>query len=735
MDACKEVVARYWGYQLRPLQEQAIQAVLAGRDSLVVLPTGGGKSLCYQAPAVSRGDTTVVISPLISLMKDQVDGLRAAGVAAAQIDSSLSAQERHSYELDIRQGAVRLLYVAPERLSSNQFFQLLQSISVRTFAIDEAHCISHWGHEFRPDYRQLKRLKEWFPQASVHAYTATATEKVRQDIIDQLGLRNPAVVVGDFDRPNLTYRIVPRGDMLKQVLEVIRRHESEAGIIYCLSRRDVDGLGAELQALGINAQPYHAGLSTEQRRATQEAFANEKCDIVVATVAFGMGIDRSNVRYVLHTTMPKSVEHYQQETGRAGRDSLEAECVLLFSGRDFMSWKSILEKSASEPGVDSSFLPNALKHLKDLENYCRSSVCRHRALVQYFGQQYSAATCGACDICLGDAESVPDALTVAQKILSCVARVGERFGVAHVVAVLQGENTEGVRRRGHEKLSTYGLLRDWTSADVRDWIYQLVGQQVLRQEEVLLASGARAAILKLNEASWEVMRAQRSVRLIQPRRRQKGEAPAKSKAHAVSWEGVDRELFEKLRELRRKVAGELLWQPYLVFSDATLRELARCRPSTLEKMRLVYGVGEQKLRDFGPRFLTAITEYCQQNRVALDIVPKLGPPEQPKKQPRPSPVRDLAFRLFRQQSAIEDVMHQTGRSRGTICEYLAQWIQDERPRSLAPWVSPELYQRIAVVAREIGTARLKPIYIALGEQVPYELIHLVTAHLRAGDSA
>src|SRR5438552_9481982 len=357
LDQLKDVIARIWGFrELRPLQEPAMRAVLDGRDSLVVLPTGGGKSLCYQAPAVLRGDTTVVISPLISLMKDQVDALQSCGVAAIQIDSSQSAAERFAYEMDIRDGALRLVFVSPERLAGTDFYRLLQGIDVRTFAIDEAHCISHWGHDFRPEYRQLRRLRELFPKASLHAYTATATEQVRQDVIEQLGLRDPAVLIGSFDRPNLAYRVLPRQNLMKQVLEVLDRHKNEAGIIYCLRRADVDELAAALNGCGHAAMPYHAGLTPEQRKATQDSFRAEKCDLVVATVAFGMGIDRSNIRFVLHTAMPKSVEHYQQETGRAGRDGLEAECVLLHSGADFMTWKWILEKSAAEPGVDPSFL-------------------------------------------------------------------------------------------------------------------------------------------------------------------------------------------------------------------------------------------------------------------------------------------------------------------------------------------------------------------------------------------
>jgi ATP-dependent DNA helicase RecQ len=536
LDDLKRLIERHWGYRtFRPLQERAMKAVLDGRDSLVVLPTGGGKSLCYQAPAVLRNETTVVVSPLIALMKDQVDSLRDCGIPALRIDSSLSPEERFCNELDVREGKARLLFVSPERLVLTDFYQLLRRAGVRTFAIDEGHCISHWGHDFRPEYRQLSRIKELFPGASVHAYTATATGRVRQDIIAQLALDDPEVLVGNFDRANLTYRVLPRHNLVKQVLEVLDRHEGEAGIIYCLRRRDVDELAALLQKEGYKARAYHAGLTDDERRAAQDAFAAEECDLIVATVAFGMGIDRSNIRFVLHTAMPKSVEHYQQEAGRAGRDGLEAECVLLHSGQDFLTWKFILEKSAQEPGVDPDFLPGALKHLEDIDRYCRGAACRHKTLVEYFDQAYEAASCGACDLCLGDTEVLADSLVVAQKILSCVARVQQRFGPGHVVSVLRGEDNEKVRKFSHDQLSTYGLLEDRSKADVRDWIHQLLSQKVLDQEMLVLGSGLSVPILKLNPASWEVMRGQRPVRLLQLVRRKKGEKAEKSQADAVSW--------------------------------------------------------------------------------------------------------------------------------------------------------------------------------------------------------
>jgi ATP-dependent DNA helicase RecQ len=610
LEGLLQVVKRHWGFgSLRPLQEMAMRAVLETRDSVVVLPTGGGKSLCYQAPAVYQGGVTVVLSPLLALMKDQVDNLEACGVSAVRIDSSQGPDDRRIAEQRLAAGEARLLFASPERLVSGDFGQLLRRLPVRSFAIDEAHCISHWGHDFRPEYRQLKRIKELFPHTSVHAYTATATEQVRRDIASQLALLEPAYLVGDFDRPNLNYRVLPRHDLQRQVLEVLGRHKGEAGIIYCLSRRDVDELTGLLQQRGFKAMAYHAGMALDQRERTQDAFAKERVDLIVATVAFGMGIDRSNIRLVLHATMPKSIEHYQQETGRAGRDGLEAECVLLHSGRDLQTWKSIMEKSAAESGAGPEYLENALRHLNDMDRYARGAVCRHRSLVEYFGQKHASETCMACDLCLGDNASVPDATVIGQKILSCVARVEERFGISHVIDVLHGDENEKVARFGHEKLSTFGLLKDRHKVDIRDWIYQLISQQVLIQNDLALDAERKVSILGLNERSWEVMRGKRQVKLLQLVRRRKGEKVKQSRAEVGKWDGVDRELFEELRGIRRELAALLGKPPYIIFADDTLREMARLKPKTLEAMRQVRGVGDRKLTDFGDRFVRAIVQY------------------------------------------------------------------------------------------------------------------------------
>jgi ATP-dependent DNA helicase RecQ len=602
-------VHRYWGFaELRPLQERAIRAGLEGRDSLVVMPTGGGKSLCYQVPAQLAQRTDIVVSPLISLMKDQVDGLRQCGYPAGALYSGMPLDAVRETEGQIAAGRYRLVFVAPERLLTLRFLQLIDRLQVRAFAIDEAHCISHWGHDFRPEYRQLAQLKMRFPQASLHAYTATATERVRTDIAEQLRLQKPTVLVGTFDRPNLVYRIVPRVDAQTQVLEVLRRHPGDAAIVYCISRNDTEAMAAALRRSGLRAAFYHAGMEADERRRTQDAFASEQIDVVAATVAFGMGIDRSDVRCVIHAAMPKSIEHFQQETGRAGRDGLEAECVLLYSAADVIRWESLIEKSAGDASAARNVIGAARELLEHMRRFCTAVYCRHRKLSEYFGQEYSKANCEACDLCLNEVEGLADATLTAQKILSCVARAGEHFGAEHIVDVLLGADTERVRRWHHEELTTYGLMKRTSRKTLTNMVYQLLDAGLLER------SAEERPVLRLNDASREVLRGTRAVRLLQPKLKVK-----KNRLDEKSWEKVDSGLFETLRTLRRQLAEERRVPAYVLFSDATLREMARVRPGSVDALLSIRGVGERKLADLGQRFLEVISNYCRDNRLPLDV--------------------------------------------------------------------------------------------------------------------
>ncbi|HET9703870.1 MAG TPA: DNA helicase RecQ [Vicinamibacterales bacterium] len=595
-----DILEHYWGYtSFRPLQREAMDAVLARRDSLLVLPTGGGKSLCFQAPAIAMDGLALVVSPLISLMKDQVDTLVGNGVAAACYNSAMPAEQKSEVARGVRAGQYRLLYVAPERLvgeNGDGFLNLLSSRPISFIAVDEAHCISQWGHDFRPEYRQLARLRDRWPDVSLHGYTATATARVRRDIVAQLGLRDAAELVGSFDRPNLVYRVLARSSLKAQILDVLERHRGQAGIIYCLSRKEVETLAQWLQDTGWRARPYHAGLDDDERHRNQDAFLNEEIDIVVATVAFGMGIDRSDVRFVIHAGAPQSLEHYQQESGRAGRDGLEAECVLIASGADFLKWRMMLEKSG-----EMSDARRAL--LRDMERYTASVGCRHKRLVGYFGEPFDKDDCGACDYCLGELEAVPDSVTVARKVLSCVARVGQRFGAAHVTNVLRGSDSEQVRSRGHHELSVFGLMKETTIDELRGYIDQLLAHGLLQQ------SGDEYPILQISAEGHALLKdaaAATGLSLARQKRPDRSRPQKRSRVETEGWEGVDRELFEELRVLRMEIARRRRVPPYVIFHDTTLREIARLKPATKDALRHVYGVGDRKADDLGELILAAV---------------------------------------------------------------------------------------------------------------------------------
>ncbi len=630
-----DALHRVWGFSgFRPLQREAMHAILASRDSVVVLPTGGGKSLCFQAPALveagnaerglrnadsgpsSASDKSalrnpqsaigerrlglaLVISPLISLMKDQVDGLRVDGVAASYLNSTLLPRERDEVIASVREDRCRLLYVSPERIvgeGSQSLRRLLAQSGVRFVAIDEAHCISQWGHDFRPEYRQLGRLREDFPGVSMHAFTATATDRVRRDIVSELRLQDPCILVGSFDRPNLTYRVLRRGNLHRQLLDILARHEDEAGIIYCSSRREVEALADWLQTEGHRAVPYHAGLPDEVRSRHQEMFLDERTDIVVATVAFGMGIDRSNVRFVVHAGAPRSPEHYQQESGRAGRDGLPAECILIYSGSDFVRWRQMLE-------ANGEWSESARTLLRDMERYAAGTRCRHRSLVEYFGESYGPAECGACDWCLKELDPVADSVTVAQKILSCVARVKQTWGTAHVTDVLTGKATEKVVAAGHQDLSTFGLLKNESTSAIRGYIEQLVGGGLMVRE------GEPYPVLRLTGSGMALLRGDGDCRLYREVAPPSSRKRSRSSLRDTFTVTADSDLFDVLRDVRLRLARERGVPPYVIFHDTTLRDMVERRPKTIDDLHDVYGVGAKKAADFGDAFLDAIRTY------------------------------------------------------------------------------------------------------------------------------
>lgn len=709
------LLKQYFGFtSFRPLQERIIRDALAGKDVFALLPTGGGKSLCFQLPAMARPGLTVVVSPLIALMKDQVDGLQASGVPATFLNSSLLPGESRARLRGLHNGQYRLLYVAPERLMLSGVLEDLKRWNINLWAVDEAHCISEWGHDFRPEYRQLAGLRQIFPQVPMMALTATATERVRQDIVKLLTLRDPGCYVASFNRPNLTYRVLAKNKPYEQVLEFLRERPKESGIIYCQARKTAESIANRLNEDGVKAKPYHAGLTPAERTQHQELFLRDDVRVICATIAFGMGINKPNVRFVVHHDLPKNIEGYYQETGRAGRDGLPSECVLLFSPGDVVKQTGFIDE---KPDLREQQI--AREQLQQMVHYAECSCCRRQELLDYFGEKFEADSCGACDNCLSPRETY-DGTISAQKLLSCVYRIREksRFGVGlnHVIEVLTGADTEKIRRWSHHQLSTYGIGKEHSRPE-----WGAIGRELIRQG-YLRQSAEKFSVLELTPEGMALLKQRQRVILT------KRISAPESKVHRAGEISCDEALFDRLRQLRKQLADERDVPAYIIFSDATLRLMAREYPSQQRDFARISGVGEKKLREFGAVFLAEIAAHLHAHprQWFADTAPATPPAPLPGRARLGDTIRET-LRRFRAGGSVDQIAAQRGLTLGTIYSHLNEAILAGEEIDLGRFFTVEEQQEVWETFQKSGLDSLTSLFEALGGRYDYGRLRLFRA--------
>ena len=731
-----DLLKKHFGYdRFRPLQAEIIASVLERRDTLVLMPTGGGKSLCYQLPALRFDGLTLVVSPLVALMKDQVDTLKANGIAAEFINSSLTYPELNNVRRQVQRNAVKILYVAPERLAVAGFLDFLTERTVSLVAVDEAHCISMWGHEFRPDYRNLVTLRHALPGVPCIALTATATEQVRHDIAEQLELTRPQEFLASFNRANLSYSVRPKRNSVDALADLLDEYRGESCIVYCFSRKNAENLAANLSERGFSALPYHAGLDTSVRSQTQEQFIRDEIPIIVATIAFGMGIDKPDVRLVVHYDLPKSLEGYYQETGRAGRDGLPSECALFYSYGDKIKQDFFIDQIE-----DPAEQRNARDKLARVIEFCDLQTCRRKYLLAYFGEDWQQDNCGGCDVCLTPREEF-DATIIAQKILSAIVRTGERFGIAHVSQVLRGANMKRIRELRHDRLSVYGIVDDFSDSEIKELAGLLQAKGLLRKNSReyagLSLTAAGRAFLKNREnltltRAKQVEPAPRTTPDSDPAQiwRRRDTPPLADEPSDIA---VDTALFEQLRELRRKLAAERNVPPYVIFGDVTLRQMAAYLPQSRESLSRISGVGAAKLEQWGEAFLEVIRSYAGEQGLAERPVPGTRRSREPQdsKASRQGTTYAATKQLLAQGRSITEVATERGLSVRTVVSHIEKLVADGENIDLAPLLPASKHQEVIRKAIDhAGGTALAPVKARLGKDYSYEDIRLVRAFMR-----